>query len=72
MWCSVFQTSIPGEVHMFLANDYAYTSCASIDLRATKNGIKETRRFLNANSTVDHMAMHAAFQSASSVITSFF
>lgn len=42
-----FQSSHPGIVHMLMADDYANTSCASIDQWALSNGMPNTRRFSN-------------------------
>ncbi|MBK9291705.1 MAG: T9SS type A sorting domain-containing protein [Bacteroidetes bacterium] len=42
-----FQNSHPGMVQMILADDYANTSCSSIDLWANSNGLTNTRRFSN-------------------------
>lgn len=43
-----FQASHPGKVIMLLADDYANTDCASINLWANSNGMTQTLRFSNA------------------------
>jgi len=42
-----FQNTYPGMVQMLMADDYANTPCASIDLWANSNGMPNTRRFSN-------------------------
>lgn len=42
-----FESTHPGIVQMLMADDYANTSCSSIDLWATSNGMPNTKRFSN-------------------------
>ncbi|HMM11489.1 MAG TPA: T9SS type A sorting domain-containing protein [Bacteroidales bacterium] len=43
-----YQSTHPGMVQMLIADDYANTSCASIDQWANSNGMPNTRRFSNS------------------------
>lgn len=58
---SSFQTTHPGKVYYYLADDFANTNCATLDNWATSNGIAESAFSFRFSDTVINMAHYGTF-----------